>query len=52
MEKDKLTPQEWALIEVDEIPLEELRTAAEFYDKIVAEGEDFYKDKRLMPGQE
>lgn len=52
MEKDKLTPLQWAMIEADELPLEEIRTAAEFYDKIVAEGEDFYKGKRLMPGQE
>ena len=52
MEKGKLTPQEWAMIEVEEVHPEDLEATSEFYDKIVAVGEDFYKGKKLMPGQE
>jgi len=39
-------------VEFENIPQEELEAAAEFYDKIMVEGKDFYKGKKLMPGQD
>jgi hypothetical protein len=57
----KLTPEEWKVKELgiindffvrENLTHEDLEAAAQFYDTILEKGQDFYKGKKLMPGQE